>query len=130
MEDLFVEGWVRDKLGRLSTHKVYRPDGMHPCVLKELTNVAKPVSIIFEKNHREGLMGDVVVGGHVGCSDHEIIEFSITGETRRGSTKTSTLDFWRADFGLFKKLIRKDPWKAALKNKGVWEGWMYFEKVQ
>ncbi|KAF4804521.1 hypothetical protein TURU_007151 [Turdus rufiventris] len=41
---------------------------------------------------------DVVVGGHFGHSDHEIIEFSIFGETQRNINKTFTLDFWRADF--------------------------------
>lgn len=29
--------------------------------------------------NKEGLMGDVVVGGHLGHSDHEMIEFSIFG---------------------------------------------------
>lgn len=60
--------------------------------------------MIFKKGNRERLVGDVVVGDHLGCSDHEIIEFSIIGETRRGSKKTSTLDFQRADSGLLKRL--------------------------
>ncbi|RMC21416.1 hypothetical protein DUI87_02282 [Hirundo rustica rustica] len=33
--------------------------------------------------NRDGLVGDVVVGGRLGQSDHEIIEFSIFGEVRR-----------------------------------------------
>jgi len=28
-------------------------------------------------------VGDVIVGGHLGHSDHEMIEFSIFGEVRR-----------------------------------------------
>lgn len=64
---------------------------------------------IFKKGNREGLVGDVEVRGHLGLSDHEIIEFSVSGETRSGSNKTSTPDFWRAHFGLFKELIGKDP---------------------
>ncbi|RMC04224.1 hypothetical protein DUI87_19043 [Hirundo rustica rustica] len=71
--------------------------------------------------NRDGLVGDVVVGGHLGQSDHEIIEFSIFGEIRRNTNKTLTLDFWRADFGLFRRLIQRVPWEAALKNKGVQE---------
>lgn len=45
--------------------------------------------------NREGLVADVVVGGHVGYSDHEMMEFSIFGETKRGINKTSTAEFWR-----------------------------------
>ncbi|PKU47277.1 adaptin ear-binding coat-associated protein 1 [Limosa lapponica baueri] len=43
--------------------------------------------------NREGLVGDVKVGGRLGQSDHEIIEFSILGEARRGASRTATLDF-------------------------------------
>ncbi|TRZ06974.1 hypothetical protein HGM15179_020133 [Zosterops borbonicus] len=49
--------------------------------------------------NRNGLVGDVVVGGQLGQSDHEIIEFSIIGEIWRYINKTFTLDFRRADFG-------------------------------
>ncbi|RMC14859.1 hypothetical protein DUI87_07035 [Hirundo rustica rustica] len=67
--------------------------------------------------NRDGLMGDVVVGGCLGQSDHEIIEFSIFGEVRRSTSKTLALDFQRADFALFRRLIQSIPWEAALKNK-------------
>ncbi|RMB93593.1 hypothetical protein DUI87_30292 [Hirundo rustica rustica] len=67
--------------------------------------------------NRDGLVGDVVVGGRLGQSDYEIIEFSIFGEVRRSTSKTLALDFQRADFGLFRRLIQNIPWEAALKNK-------------
>jgi len=51
--------------------------------------------------NREGLVGYVVVGGSLGLSDHEMIEFLIRGEVKRGVSKTTTMDFWRADFGPF-----------------------------
>lgn len=76
---------------------------------------------------RDGLVGDVVVGGHLGHSDNEIIEFSIFCEIRRTISKTFTLDFWRANFGLFRRLIQRVPWEAALKNKGVQERWAFFK---
>ncbi|RMC15976.1 hypothetical protein DUI87_08183 [Hirundo rustica rustica] len=66
--------------------------------------------------NRDGLVGDVMVGGHLGQSDHEIIEFSIFGEVKRSTSKTLALDFWRADFGLFRRLIQSTPWEEALKN--------------
>ena len=34
--------------------------------------------------NREGLVGDAVIGGCLGLSNHEIIEFSFHGEVRRG----------------------------------------------
>ncbi|RMC16129.1 hypothetical protein DUI87_08341 [Hirundo rustica rustica] len=77
--------------------------------------------------NRGGLVGDVVVGGRLGQSDHEIIEFSIFGEIRRNNSKTLTLDFQRADFGLFRRLKQRVPWEAALKNKGVQERWECFK---
>ncbi|RMC11217.1 hypothetical protein DUI87_12132 [Hirundo rustica rustica] len=43
--------------------------------------------------NRDGLVGDVVVGGRLGQSDHEIIEFSIFGEIRRNTSKTLALNF-------------------------------------
>lgn len=55
--------------------------------------------------NREGLVGDVMFGGHLGHSDQEMIEFSILGEDWRGVSRTATLDFHRADFGLFKSLF-------------------------
>ncbi|RMC09659.1 hypothetical protein DUI87_13445 [Hirundo rustica rustica] len=75
--------------------------------------------------NRGGLVGDAVVGGHLEHSDHEIIEFSIFGEMRRNINKTFTLDFQRADFGLFRRLIQRVPWEADLKNKGVQESHIY-----
>ena len=78
--------------------------------------------------NREELAGEVKVGGCLGCSDHEMIEFSILGETKRGVSKPATSDFQRANFDLFKRLINKIPWEAALKDMGVQEGWTYFKR--
>ena len=72
--------------------------------------------------NREELVREVKVGGHLRCSDHEMIELSILGETKRGVSKTATLDFWRSNSDLFKRLIKKIPWEAALKDMGVQEG--------
>jgi len=77
--------------------------------------------------NREGLVGDVVVGGHLGLSDHEMIECLIQAEVKRGLCKTTNMDFWRADFGLFRMLVEKVPWERALTGKGVQEGWTFFK---
>ncbi|KAK4813363.1 hypothetical protein QYF61_003562 [Mycteria americana] len=61
-------------------------------------------------------------------SDHEMTEFLICGEAARGVSKTATLDFRRADFGLFRRLVERVPWEAALMGKGVQEGWTFFRE--
>ncbi|KFQ22176.1 hypothetical protein N332_09245, partial [Mesitornis unicolor] len=42
--------------------------------------------------------------------------------------RTAPLDFWRADFGLFRDLVGRIPWEAVLKGQGVQEGWALFKK--
>ncbi|PKU41653.1 rna-directed dna polymerase from mobile element jockey-like [Limosa lapponica baueri] len=78
--------------------------------------------------NREGLVGDVVVGGCLGLSDHEMVKFSIIREVRKGVSKTSTLNFQRVDFSLFRSMYGKVPWEAALKGKGIQEGWVFFKE--
>ena len=78
--------------------------------------------------NREGLVSDVMVGGHIGHSDHEMIEFLILGEVRRGVSRTATLGFRRANFGLFGRLVDRVPREAVLRGKGFQEGWTFFKK--
>ncbi|KAK4815791.1 hypothetical protein QYF61_007231 [Mycteria americana] len=60
----------------------------------------------------------------------KVIRISEVGEgiVRRGVSRTATLDFQRADFGLFRRLVERVPWEAALKGKGVQEGWTFFKE--
>ncbi|KAK4815376.1 hypothetical protein QYF61_001364 [Mycteria americana] len=37
-------------------------------------------------------------------------------------------DFRRADFGLFRRLVERVPWEAALMGTGVQEGWTFFKE--
>lgn len=59
--------------------------------------------------NREGLMGNVKVGGHLVHSDNKLVEFVILGKVRRGISRTATLGFQRADFGLLRRLTRGVP---------------------
>ncbi|KAK4826886.1 hypothetical protein QYF61_012074 [Mycteria americana] len=83
-------------------------------LVSEPTREGAPLDLLFV--NREGLVGDVMVGGCLGQSDHEMIEFSILGEVRRGVSRTATLDFQRADFGLLRRLVDRVPWEAVLKG--------------
>ena len=64
----------------------------------------------------------------LGLSDREMIEFSILGEARKGVSKTTALDFRRANFSLFEALVERIPWETVLKGKGVQEGRTFFKK--
>jgi len=55
--------------------------------------------------NKEGLVEDVKVGGSLGCSDHEMVEFRILRGGSRAISRIKTLDFRRANFGLFKDLL-------------------------
>ncbi|KAK4825020.1 hypothetical protein QYF61_023024 [Mycteria americana] len=95
-------------------------------LVSEPTREGAPLDLLF--TNRDGLVSDVMVGGCLGQSDHEMIEFLIRGEAARGVGKTATLDFRRADFSLFRRLVERVPWEAALMGKGVQEGWTFFKE--
>ncbi|PKU40554.1 rna-directed dna polymerase from mobile element jockey-like [Limosa lapponica baueri] len=95
-------------------------------LVREPTREGALLDLLFV--NREGLVGDVTVGGHLGYRDREMIEFLILREVRRGVSRTAIMDFQRADFGLFKSLLDRVPWEAALKGKGVQEGWTFFRE--
>jgi len=78
--------------------------------------------------NREGLVGEVVVRGCLGLSDHEMVEFLVQGEVKRRASKTTTMDFQRADFGLLRTLAERVPWERVLKGKGVQAGWTFFKE--
>lgn len=67
-------------------------------------------------------MGDVVVGGHHGHSDNKMIELSFLRGVRKEVSKTTVLDFWRADFGLFVFLA------LGYSSEGQRDGWTFFKK--
>jgi len=77
--------------------------------------------------NKEGLAEDVKVGGSLGCSDHEMVNFRILHGGSRVTSRIKTLDFSRANFGLFKDLLGGNPWVRALEGRGVLESWSLFK---
>jgi len=72
--------------------------------VSESAREGTPLDLLFV--NREGLVGDVMVGGHLEHSNREIIEFLILREfdyqRRRGISGTANLDFRRTNFSLFR----------------------------
>jgi len=77
--------------------------------------------------NKEGLVEDVKVGGRLRCSDHEMVGFRILRGGIRARSRTKTLGFRRANFGLFKELLGGIPWARALEGRGVQECWSLFK---
>ena len=77
--------------------------------------------------NKEGLVGNVKLKGSLGCSDHGMVELKILRAVRGAHSKLTTLDFRRADFGLFRDLIGRVPWDKALKGRVARESWLIFK---
>ena len=69
-------------------------------------------------------MGSVKLKGSLGCSDHEMVEFKILRAVRRSCSKLATLDFRRADFGLFRDRLGRVASDKALEGRGAQESWL------
>ncbi|PKU40674.1 glycerol kinase [Limosa lapponica baueri] len=76
---------------------------------------------------QEGLVGNVKLKGSLGCSGHELVEFKILRTARMVHSKLTTLDFRRADFGVFRDLLGRVLWDKALEGRGVQENWLLFK---
>jgi len=77
-------------------------------LVRELTRGAAPLDLLF--TNREGLVGDVEIGGCLGQSDHDMVKFLILGGVKKGNSKTATSDFLRADFELFRRIVGGVLW--------------------
>ncbi|GAB0187663.1 hypothetical protein GRJ2_001231600 [Grus japonensis] len=85
-------------------------------VIEEPTRGGAMLDLVL--TNKEGLVGDVKLKGSLGCSDHKMAKFKILRAVRRALSKLTTLDFSRADFGLFRDLLGRVPWDKALEEEG------------
>ncbi|XP_040977464.1 uncharacterized protein LOC121232961 [Aquila chrysaetos chrysaetos] len=95
-------------------------------VLREPTRKDALLDLLFV--NREGIVGDVLVGGCLGHSDHEMVEFKIFSVMRKQDSRVATLDFRRANFKLFRELLSRVPWESAFEGLGVHECWSVFKQ--
>jgi len=72
------------------------------------------------------LIGDIKIGGSLGCSDHALVDSAVlrdTGQVLRDTgqvnSKVWTLNFKKASFQLFKELVNRTPWKTTLRDTGA-----------
>jgi len=77
--------------------------------------------------NKEGLVGDVKVGGSLSNNDHEIVNFMILRGGSRAISRIKTLDFRRDNCDLFKELLGGIPWVRALESRGVQDSWLLFK---
>jgi len=56
-----------------------------------------------------------------------MMEFKIFKTVRRAHSKFTTLDFRRADFGLFRDLLGIVPWDKALEGRSTYKSWLIFK---
>ncbi|GAB0205396.1 hypothetical protein GRJ2_003005200 [Grus japonensis] len=109
----------------LETSGKFPDDNFLLQVIEEPTRIGDMLDLIL--TNEEGLVGDVKLRGSLGCSDHEMVEFRILRAARRARSKLTTLDFRRADFGLFRNLLGRIPWDKALEGRGAQDSWLIFK---
>ena len=72
------------------------------------------------------LIGDVKIGGSLGCSDYVLVEFAVLRDMGQAKSKVRTLSFRKANFQLFKELVNRTPCETALRDKGAEQNWQIF----
>ena len=82
---------------------------------------------MLDFTNKEGLSRNVKLKDSLGCSDQEMMEFKILKAARRLHSNLTTLDFRRADFGLFRGLLGRVPWDKVMEGRGTQESWLIFK---
>lgn len=93
-------------------------------LVREPNREGTPLDLLFAK--QKGLLSDEKIGRRLGRRNPEMIELAILTEIRRGISRTATLDFQRADLGVFRIPVQRVTWEIVLENSSVQEGWTFF----
>jgi len=83
----------------------YVEDNFLMHLVRQPTRGGASLDLLF--TDREGLVGDVVVRGHLAFSDHEMTEFLVRGEVKEGRQAKPP------DFVLFRMLVERVLWDGA-----------------
>ena len=75
------------------------------------------------------LIGDIRIGGCLGCSHHAVVQFKLLRDIRQAKSKLGKLPFRKANFQLFGELVNKTPWESLLKGKRAEQSWQIFKEA-
>ena len=90
-------------------------------LVSEPTRGCSSLDLLF--TDREELVGGVVVRDCLVHFSHAMIELLTLGKVKWGVSKTTTMDFQKADFVLFRTFVERIAWEKVLKGKEVQEHW-------
>ena len=80
--------------------------------------------------NNENLIDDVLVGEHIGNSDHAIIRFSIKCHIKRSSSRYNcTPNFSRGDYDVIRSFLGHIDWTEMFERKNVHEMWNVFKQM-
>jgi len=80
-------------------------------LISEPTRGGASFHLLF--TNTEELWGHVVVGGCLGLRDHEMTEFLVHGEVKKGVGKTTTMDFQREVLDYLGHWLRGSPGRES-----------------
>lgn len=67
----------------------------------------------------EKLIRGIKTGDTLGFGEHALVEFSVVMDSGWAEYKGKTLNLRKANFWLFRVLVRGIPWETTLRDKGV-----------
>ena len=73
------------------------------------------------------IMGDVKIGGNLGCSDHAMVDFTVLRDMGKARSVVRTLNFRKDKFQLFKQLVSRTTWEMVLRDRGAERSWQIFK---
>lgn len=94
-------------------------------VLREAPRIGALPALLFVT--REGLRGEVVTGGCLDHSDHEVVVFQIVGVWRKKHQENFVPGHGKSRFWAAEEVASMDPWGSAAEGIGVHECWSLFK---
>jgi len=64
------------------------------------------------------LIAGVKTRGSLGCSDHELVEFTVLRDIGKAKSIVRTQNFRKANFQLFKELVSRTLWEMVHRDRG------------
>ena len=69
------------------------------------------------------LISDVKIGGSLGCSGNAWMELTVLRDMGKVRSTVRTVNFRKANFQLFKKLVNRTPWETTLRDRVAEQSW-------